>query len=355
MGKKRRKKSSAKIGLSPGSVIYVGERKVEKASIELIDYDAKKYNLKKLDSVEAAFPFKETPTVSWLNMIGLHDTGMIQKLGSHFGIHSLVLEDILNTEQRPKIEIHDNYLFISLKMLTYDSVQKEIQNEQISLILGKQFVLSFQEREGDVLQPIRERIKNSASRLRKFAPDYLVYAIMDIIIDHYFYVLECVDEEITQLEDQVVSKPDPEQLQRIHFLKRELVNFRRNVWPVREIVSSLIREEYHLVQESTEPFMQDLYDHVLNVSEMIESLRDMVSALMDVYLSNISNRMNEVMKVLTIIATMFIPLSFIAGIYGMNFEYMPELGWRYSYFVLWGIILIAAGGMMYYFKRKKWL
>jgi magnesium transporter len=182
-----------------------------------------------------------------------------------------------------------------------------------------------------------------------------MYAILDIIIDHYFYVLECMDDEITQLEDKVMNTPDQSQLQRIHYLKRELVNFRRSVWPVREVVSSLTRDEYHLIKETTEPFLRDLYDHVFNISEMTESLRDMVSGLMDVYLSNVSNRMNEVMKVLTIIATIFIPLSFFAGIYGMNFEFMPELKWRYGYFVLWGFIIIAAGGMLNFFRRKKWL
>ncbi|MEJ2544450.1 MAG: magnesium/cobalt transporter CorA [Calditrichaceae bacterium] len=269
--------------------------------------------------------------------------------------HALVIEDILNTEQRPKIEIYDNYIFITLKMLTYDGTQNEVKDEQISIILGKHFVISFQEREGDVLAPVRDRINTGAGRLRKMGPDYLMYAIVDIIIDHYFYVLECVDDEINQLEDEILNAPDQEYLQRIHYLKRELVDFRRMVWPMREVVSSLTRDEYHLIREDTAPFLRDLHDHVFNISEMIESMRDMVTGLMDVYLSNVSNRMNEVMKVLTIIATIFIPLSFIAGIYGMNFEFMPELKWHYSYFVLWGIIIIAAGGMLYFFRRKKWL
>lgn len=355
MGKKKKKKTSLKIGLSPGSFIHIGEKKVEQILIDLIDYDLQKYEFKRLKSIEEAFQYKDTHTVSWLNIVGLHDTEIMQKIGRHFGIHPLVIEDILNTEQRPKIEIYDNYIFISLKMLTYDTVLKEVQDEQMSLILGKNFVISFQEREGDVLAPVRERIKSGAGRIRKLGPDYLMYAIMDIIIDHYFYVLDCMDDEINQLEDKVMNTPDQEHLQRIHYLKRELVNFRRSVWPMREVVSSLTRDEYHLVKETTEPFLRDLYDHVFNISELIESLRDMVTGLMDVYLSNISNRMNEVMKVLTIIATIFIPLSFLAGIYGMNFEFMPELKWRYSYYILWGFIIIVAGGMMYYFRRKKWL
>lgn len=355
MSKKKKRKSSSKIGLSPGTLVHIGEKKVKDISVDLIDYDAQNCNSRTLKSVEEAFPFKDTPTVSWLNIIGLHDIEIMQKISKHFVIHPLVIEDILNTEQRPKIEIYDAYIFISLKMLTYNTTLKEIENEQISLILGKQFVLSFQEKQGDVLTPVRDRIEGGSGRLRKSGSDYLMYAILDIIIDHYFYVLECIDEEINQLEDKIINSPDQEYLERIHYLKRELVNFRRSVWPVREIVSSLTRDEYQLVQQTTEPFLRDLYDHVFSISEMIESLRDMASGLMDVYLSNVSNRMNEVMKVLTIIATIFIPLSFFAGIYGMNFEFMPELKWHYGYFALWGVILIIAGGMLYYFRRKKWL
>ena len=355
MGKKKKKKITSKIGLSPGAFVHVGEKKVENISIDLIDYDTEKYESKKLRTIDEAFPFKESHTISWLNIVGLHDTQIVQKIGTHFGIHPLVLEDILNTEQRPKIEIYANYIFISLKMLTYDIDLKEVQDEQISLILGKHFVLSFQEREGDVLTPLRNRIKGGSGRLRKSGPDYLMYAIMDIIIDHYFYVLECMDDEINQLEDKVMSTPDQAHLQRIHYLKRELVNFRRSVWPVREIVSLLTRDEHHLVKDTTEPFLKDLYDHVYNISEMIESLRDLVTGLMDVYLSNVSNRMNEVMKVLTIIATIFIPLTFFAGIYGMNFKYIPELKWHYGYFILWGLMIIVAVSMLIFFRRKKWL
>ena len=355
MGKKKKKKITSKIGLSPGAFVHVGEKKVENISIDLIDYDTEKYESKKLRTIDEAFPFKDSHTISWLNIVGLHDTQIVQKIGTHFGIHPLVLEDILNTEQRPKIEIYTNYIFISLKMLTYDIDLKEVQDEQISLILGKHFVLSFQEREGDVLTPLRNRIKGGSGRLRKSGPDYLMYAIMDIIIDHYFYVLECMDDEINQLEDKVMSTPDQAHLQRIHYLKRELVNFRRSVWPVREIVSLLTRDEHHLVKDTTEPFLKDLYDHVYNISEMIESLRDLVTGLMDVYLSNVSNRMNEVMKVLTIIATIFIPLTFFAGIYGMNFKYIPELKWHYGYFILWGLMIIVAVSMLIFFRRKKWL
>lgn len=355
MGKKKRKKTSIKIGLSPGAFVHVGDKKIDNVILELHDYDEQHYSSRYLKTIEEALPFKNTLSVSWLNINGLHDVEVIQKLCRQFDIHPLVIEDILNTEQRPKIEIFDNYIFITMKMLTYDKKQNEIQDEQISLILGKHFVLSFQEQEGDVLGPLRDRLNGGAGRLRKLGSDYLMYAIMDIIIDHYFYVLECMDDEINQLEDMVMNTPVQSQLQRIHYLKRELVDFRRAVWPVREVVSTLTREEYNLITRTTEPFLRDLYDHVFNTSEMIESLRDMVSGLMDVYLSNVSNRMNEVMKVLTIIATIFIPLSFFAGIYGMNFEYMPELKWHYSYFILWGFIIIAAGSMVYFFRRKKWL
>ena len=221
--------------------------------------------------------------------------------------------------------------------------------------MGKNYVITFQEKAGDIFDPLRERIKSGKGRIRKNSSDYLMYAIIDIVIDHYFLVLENINEEIESLENLVVNLPDRHQLERIHFLKRELLDFRRSNWPVREIVSGLLREESRLLKESTEPFFRDLYDHVINVSETIESLRDMVSGLLDIYMSNISNRMNEVMKVLTIIATIFIPLSFLAGVYGMNFDFIPELKWKWGYFVFWTIILIASGTMLFYFRRKKWL
>jgi magnesium transporter len=355
MAIKMRKSHSIKIGLAPGAIVHVGERRVKKALIDLIDYDLKNYKSKKLKNIKESFPFKETPTITWLNVTGLHEVELIQQIGDFFNIHPLVIEDILNTEQRPKVEIYDDYIFIVLKMLTYDSKNKGVEKEQISLLLGKNYVITFQEKPGDIFDPLRDRIKLGKGHLRKSSSDYLMYAIIDIVIDHYFLVLENINEEIESLENLVVNLPDRRQMERIHFLKRELLEFRRSNWPVREIVTGLLREESPLLKESTEPFLRDLYDHVINVSETIESSRDMVSGLLDIYLSNISNRMNEVMKVLTIIATIFIPLSFLAGVYGMNFDFIPELKWKWGYFGFWTIILIVSGIMLYYFRRKKWL
>jgi len=355
MAKKKRKKRSAKLGFAPGSAIHIGEQKVKTATLDLIEYDAQKYETSELKNVEKSFRIKDSACVSWLNITGLHDTDLIQAIGKNFGIDPLVQEDILNTEHRSKIEIFPNFIFIVLKTLTYDTENRKLQKEQVSFILGRNFVITFQERPGDFWDPIRERAQNDLGRIRKNGADYLLYALMDIIIDHYFLVMENINEEIEELEEMVINNPDREQLQRIHFLKRELIEFSKAIWPVREIVNGLLREPSTLIDESIRPFWRDLYDHIINVSETIESTRDLVGGLLDTSLSQMSNRLNEVMKVLTIISTIFIPLSFLTGVYGMNFEFMPELSWRWGYLVFWGGAVILFLGMLFYFRRKKWL
>jgi len=279
-----------------------------------------------------------------------------EKLGKYFEVHPLVLEDIVNTGQRPKMEDFENYLFIVLKMFHYDEEADEIKTEQVSLVLGSNFVISFQEREGDVFHPIRERIRNAKGRIRKMAPDYLAYSLLDAIVDSYFIIMEKLGEEIENTEEKLVTNPTPATLQTIHNLKREMIFLRKSVWPLREVISALERGGSSLIQESTHIYLRDVYDHTIQVIDTIESFRDMVSGMLDIYLSSISNRMNEVMTVLTIIATIFIPLTFIAGIYGMNFEYMPELKWHWFYpKAFWLTIIVIAGFMAFYFKRKKWL
>lgn len=354
MAKKKIKKHSVKLGLPPGAVIHIGERTLENAVIDLIDYNLQVYNARELKTVEESFPFKDTPTVTWLNIQGLHNTDLVQKIGKNFDIHPLIIEDILNTEQRPKVEIFDNHIFIVLKMFTYDTENQALQKEQVSFLLGKHFVICFQERSGDVFGPVRERIKSSLGRIRKTGPDYLLYSLIDVMIDHYFLVLENISDEIEDLENIVLINPDRHHLQQIHILKREIIELRKSVWPVREIIGNLQREESNLIKDTTQPYLRDLYDHILNVSDTIESMREMVGSLLETYLTNISNRMNEVMKVLTIISTIFIPLSFLAGVYGMNFEFIPELKWQWGYFTFWGFALVIFGSMIYYFRRKKW-
>ena len=348
------KKRSKKAGLPPGSLVHIGERKTEKTRITIIDYDQAQLQEKEAGSIEECFAFKDNPTVTWINIDGLHQIEIIEKMGRHFNLHSLVLEDIVNTGQRPKMEDFEDYIFIVLKMLYYDQ-KGGIKTEQVSLILGPNFVISFQEQEGDVFNPIRDRIRKAKGRIRKMGADYLAYALMDTIVDNYFIILERLGEEIEDMEEELLTNPTTETLQKIHFLKREMILLRKSTWPLRELINGLERTESPLIQESTGVYLRDVYDHTIQVIDTVETFRDMISGMLDIYLSSISNKMNEVMKVLTIIATIFIPLTFLAGVYGMNFRYMPELEWHGGYFVV--LLVMAAVGisMVGYFRRKKWL
>lgn len=343
-----------KPGLPPGTLVHVGKKKIEKPKIRIIDYTEKKFQEKEVKKIEDCFPFKKTPTVTWINIDGLHETEIIEKIGKHFNLHPLLLEDILNTEQRPKIEEFDDHIFIVIKMLYYDEKIKEILIEQISLVFGSNYVISFQEREGDVFNPVRERIRKG-KKIRKMGSDYLAYALIDAVVDHYFAILERLGEIIEDLEGVLISDPKPENLQKIHRLKREMIFLRKSVWPLREVISLLQRTETTLIKKPTKIYLRDVYDHTIQVIDTVETFRDMVSGMLDTYLSSVSNRMNDVMKVLTIIATIFIPLTFIAGIYGMNFQYMPELGIPWAYPAVWLIIVIIALLMLAYFRRKRWL
>ncbi|MEJ2099948.1 MAG: magnesium/cobalt transporter CorA [Desulfobacterales bacterium] len=349
------KKTSQKAGMSPGTLVHIGEKKIEKARITLINYDPDRLEEKELKSIEEAFPYKDTPPVSWINIDGLHEVGIIEKIGTHFGIHPLTLEDIVNTDQRPKVEDFEDYIYIVFKMLIFDETTYHISAEQVSLILGPHYLISFQETEGDVFNFVRERIRKGRIHMRKSGSDYLAYALMDAVVDHYFLILEKMGERIEQFEERVHSEPTPEILRAIHDLKREVIYFRKQVWPMREVLNNLQKAVSPLVQDTTQVFIRDVYDHTIQVIDTIESFRDIIAGIMDLYLSMVSNRMNEVMKVLTIMATLFIPLTFIAGIYGMNFKFMPELEWKWSYPVLWVVLIIISGCMLLYFKRKKWL
>jgi len=344
-----------KVGLPPGTLVHVGERKTEKVKITIIDYDPKNYQEKEVDKIEECFSFKDKPTVTWINIDGLQEVEIIEKIGAYFGIHPLVLEDIVHTGQRPKGEDLGDYLFIVLKMIYHDENEDEIMGEQVSLILGQNYVISFQEREGDIFNPIRNRIRNGKGRIRKAGADYLAYALLDAIVDQYFLVLERFGEKIESLEEELVTYPTPETVQLIHKLKRDLIFLRKSVWPLREVISGLERGESPLIVEPTGIYLRDVYDHTIQVIDTIETFRDMVSGMLDIYLSSVSNRMNEVMKVLTIIATIFIPLTFIAGIYGMNFKFMPELEWHWGYPTALIIMLVVVGFMVMYFRRKRWL
>ncbi|MCB0292082.1 MAG: magnesium/cobalt transporter CorA [Calditrichaeota bacterium] len=344
-----------KLGKAPGTYVFTGERKIDKVKITLMEYDGQKLEFKTVENVEQTFPYKDKPSVSWINIYGLHETEVMEKIDRHFGIHPLILEDIVNTNQRPKIEIFDGYVFIVLKMLWFDEQKMELTVEQISLIVGPNFLICFQEWEGDIFNHIRERMKVESSRLRTRGADYLCYAILDVIVDHYFLVLEKIGDKIESLEEEVLDDPDQQTMHKINRLKRDLIFLRKSIWPLREVISGIERGEIDLFEDRNMPFIRDLYDHTIQVIDTIESYRDMTAGILDMYMSVISNRMNEVMKVLTIIATIFIPLTFLAGIYGMNFDHMPELHWPWAYPLFWLIMIVVAAIMVVFFRRKQWL
>ena len=349
------KRISKTAGLAPGSLVHTGEQKMEKATISIINYDPESLVEKELSSIEETFTHKDSPPVSWININGLHDVEIISKIGEHFGIHPLTLEDVVNTAQRPKFEDFNDYLYMVFKMLSFDDTAGRIKSEQISLILGAHFLFSFQEQKGDVFEPVRQRIRRAKGRIRKTGCDYLAYALIDAVVDHYYVVLEKLGDKIENLEEELLSEPSSETLQTIHGLKREMIYFRKQVWPLKEVLNSLLKDESDLIAETNQVFLRDVYDHGNQVMDTFVSLREVLSGLQEFYLSMISNRMNEVMKVLTIMASIFIPLTFIAGIYGMNFEFMPELKWKWSYPLLWLVLVVIFGFMLYWFKRRKWL
>jgi len=349
------KKRSQKAGLPPGTLVHIGEKKTEKLKITIMDYNETQLEEKEAQTVEECLPFKERPTVTWINIDGVHDLKIIEKIGQLFKLHALTLEDIVNTEQRPKMEDFPEYIFIVMKMLYWDKAAHRIETEQVSLVLGSNLVISFQEeKERDVFNPIRERIRKSNMKIRKMGADYLAYSLIDAVVDSYFLILEHIGEWIEEIEEVLVSAPRTETMHAIHGLKKEMILLRKSVWPLREVVNSLERGESPLIKESTGIFLRDVYDHTIQAMDTIEIFRDMTSGMLDLYLSSISNKMNEVMKVLTVIATLFIPTTFIVGVYGMNFEYMPELKWRYGYLLTWMVIIGVTSAMLFYFKKKKW-
>jgi magnesium transporter len=354
--KKTFRKRSHKAGLPPGSLVHIGRQQTGKTKITVIDYDETQFTEQAFDSIEACFPFRESPTVTWINIDGIQQTNILEKIGDCYSLHPLVLEDILNTEQRPKAENYADYLYIVMRMLYIDQAANTVSTEQISLVMGRNYVISFQEGiEGDVFNHVRERLRNEKGKARKQGADYLVYSLIDAVVDNYFSVLEILGEKIEILEERLVTSPTAETLHEIHYLKREMIFLRKAVWPLREMISSLQRGESPLIMDATRIYLRDVYDHTIQVIDTIETYRDMVSGMLDIYLSSVSNRLNAVMKVLTIIATIFMPLTFIAGVYGMNFRHMPELEWRYGYGLIWAAMIGIGLSMLAYFRKKKWL
>jgi len=352
LGSLRRRKEP---GASPGTLVHTGEVKADRVQIHRMDYDAERLNERELATVDEAFPLDEPGSVTWLNVDGLHDVGVVRTLGEHLGLHPLAMEDVLSTGQRPKLDDYGDVVYIAMRMVQYDPTTDDLIDEQVSLVVGPHVVVSFQERPGDVFEPVRERLRAGKGRLREAGADYLAYALVDAVVDHYFVALEQLSDAIEDVSEEILHSPDPASLERVHDLKRSLVFMRKSIWPLREVASKLVRGEASLFQPDTLVFVRDVYDHAVQVIDTVESLRDIVAGMHDIYLSSLSHRMNEVMKVLTIIATIFIPLTFIAGIYGMNFQYMPELQWRWGYFVALGIMALIAAVMVVLFRRKRWL
>ena len=346
---------SKKTGLPPGTVVHIGERRREHAKITVMDYD--EAGCRETTFVEAAAcgAYRGAATTTWINVDGVHDTGVLETLGGQFEVSGLILEDIANTRQRPKFEEQDGRLFVVLKMISYDEVKAALVTEQVSLLLMRGVVLTFQEDVGDVFDPIRERIRGGKGRVRRSGAEFLFYLLVDAVVDHYFIVLERLGERIELLQEAVAANPTEEVLREIHRLKREVLELRRAVWPLREVIGELRASESQVLGKELGPFLRDVSDHVFHVLDTTETYREMASSMVDIYLSSMSNRMNAVMKVLTIIATIFIPLTFVAGVYGMNFDHMPELGWKWGYPAVLGVMAAVAGIMLIYFRRKRWL
>ncbi len=346
-------KRSKKTGLPPGTLVHIGERKSEHVTVSVFRYSTTSCKELQVEQVDQLSPPADE-SVIWINVGGVHKVEMVETLGKQFSLHPLLLEDVTNTDQRPKLDDYEAYIFLVMKMLSLTG-RKDIAVEQVSFVLGKNYVISFQENGTDVFQPVRERLRGGKGRLRQSGADYLLYALVDAIVDQYFAVLVLSGVQIEAVQQAVVDDPKPETLNEIHALKRQLLFVRRAVWPLRDVMTNLSRSDCPFLQHSTKIFFRDVYDHVVQIVDTIEILREMVSASLDIYLSSVSYRLNAIMRVLTVITTIFMPLSFIASIYGMNFEYMPELRSPWGYPLVLGVMAAVGVGMLVLFRNKRWL
>lgn len=348
------RKRSKKAGLAPGTLVHIGKAYAEKPKITIFRYDESSITEKVVSSASELSGEKDQPGILWVNVDGLQDVQLLAEIGVLFGLHPLVMEDILNTDQRSKTEDFNDYIYVVLKNF-YNHIDENINSEQVSVIFSKRFVLSFTERKSEIFEPIRERLRSGRGRLHRAGADLLAHHIIDNIVDQYFAALEDMEEKIENLEDELIRQTTPFGLKSVHNLKRKLIFMRKSLWPLREAVSILQRSDSPLLEESNIVYFKDVFDHIIALIDTVDTFRDMLSGMLDIYLSSISMRQNEVMKVLTIIATIFMPLTFLAGIYGMNFINMPELAWRWGYFALWGLMLVVVVVMVVFFRKKRWL
>jgi magnesium transporter len=349
------KHSSDKAGLPPGSLVHVGKTPDQACRISVIKYDNENFEEYEIQSINEVFNNNEESKITWVNIEGLRVVDVIEAIGNSFDIHPLVLEDILNTHQRQKFEDYENFLFVVLKALIPSSEDFSVEHEQLSMIVMSNIILTFKEKQDDLFDPLRHRLSNSKGRIRCLGSDYLAYAICDAIVDQYILTIDSMVDTIESTEDELLADPTRDTLFSIQNLRRELIFIRKNVLPIREVISEIQRSESLLLNQSTQIYFRDVYDHSLRVIESLDSYRELLNGLLEIYLSSISNKMNETMKVLTVFASIFIPLTFIAGIYGMNFEYMPELKWKWAYPALWIVFVIIPFVLLIYFKKKKWL
>ncbi|SNR95775.1 magnesium transporter [Methylobacillus rhizosphaerae] len=352
--KKKRHAHSKKTGLPPGTLIHTGDVKTSQVTLTMFRYSAEQIEERTITSLDE-IPSESENSILWLNIHGLHDPKIMAEIGLKFKLHPLVLEDILNTEQRPKVDVYDDYLYLVTRFFTYDSREMQINSEQISIILGEHIVLSFQERPTGSFDPLRERLRANKGLLRKSGADVLAYALLDMIVDKYFIMLEQISDDCEKLEDQLLHRPSNVVLQNIHKLKRETMDLRRAVWPLREIINSLVRNEFDFFQESTTLYLRDVYDHSIHFIESLESLRDLLAGMLDIYLSSISNQVNKEVRILTVVTMLFMPATLISGIFGMNFEHMPLLKDYWGFWIALAFMLLVAGGMGLHFWRRQWL
>jgi magnesium transporter len=341
------------LGAPPGTIIYSGEARNERVKISLIEYSETEFIEKNFYDLSECMEHVDPNMVKWINVDGIHKVDLIEAIGKKYNIHPLTLEDVANTAQRPKFEDYDNYVVAIMKMIYYDT---ELRSEQLSVILMDGMVISFQEvHGGDAFDLIRNRLRIGKGRIRKMKADYLAYALIDAVVDCYFSILEKIGDKIETIEEELIANPTKETMHELHAMKREMIFLRKSVWPIRELINNLERSETELITPSTDIYLRDLHDHSVRVIDTVETYRDLLSGMMDIYLSSVSNKMNEIMKVLTIITTIFVPVTFIAGVYGMNFEYMPELHSKWGYAATWAVMLTIIISLLIYFRNKKWL
>ncbi len=348
------KNTDARKGMHPGSLVFIGKKKIEDCIVSMIQYNADSFDEQSLDEISDSARFVRDDFFAWLNVDGLHCSEVIRNAGKHFNLHPLLLEDIMNTGQRPKLEEFDNCLFFVLRMLRFDEQEKRTVSEQLSIVLFENLLLTFQEEPGDVFDPVRERLRKQKGRVRTAGPDYLAYSLLDTVVDSYIEIIERLGEDIEDLESEILANPSQAAMEKINAFKREMNYLRKCIRPARDMVVQLLRIDNDLIRENTIPFLKDIADLFTQAAEAIDTYRDMLNDMMNLYNSIMTNKMNDVMKHLTVFAAIFIPLTFIAGVYGTNFDHLPELHYQYSYFIFLAVLFLIAVSMLIYFKRKKW-